>query len=299
MQTLVCAAVSIRTRRDRLQRFGFVLLLALVWGLVGAGVARSHDANGPLRFGVFPYLPPLTLDEVFQPVVADLSSALGRQVQLRTKDTFFHFREELSAGSYDLVFVHPFFYTYAADTAGYEPIARLDQDLIAVLLARPDAGLDELKKLEGRVLGLPDRLSAVSMVLKAALLDHGLRPGHDVELRHFRSKQSCLHAAAVGTVDACGVPRFLIAQFDVKEDLGLQAIYEAPPINHFVLAAHPGLAQVDCLRVRDRVLAWKRSAKHRLMMAARGWQGFVPASDSDYESARAIQVTVEASLPRH
>lgn len=276
------------------------LLAALTSLLLPPDPARAHDRDGqPIRFGVFPYLPPLTLDQVFQPIVADLSEAVGGPVLFRTKDTFLRFQHALAAGSYDLVLVHPFFYIYAAESAGYQALARLDQDLVAVLLARPEGGLDELAELKDHVLGLPDELSAVSVIMELALLDHGLRPGRDVGLRHFRSKQSCLHAAAVGEVEACGVPRFVLEQLDLDDELGLEVLFEAPPIKHFVLAAHPGLAADDCLKVKQRVLAWAGTAKGRRMLRARGWRGFVPASDADYDEIRVMQAAAERVAMRH
>jgi phosphonate transport system substrate-binding protein len=269
-----------------------VLLLAAVLVVVPVLLARAHGDDHPIRFGVFPFLPPLTLDQTFQPVVAELSEAVGAPVVLRTKDTFLRFRNELAAGSYDLVLVHPFFYTYAAEMAGYQALARLDQDLITVLLAPPETGIDSIEALKGRVLGLPDELAAVSVVMKIALFDHGLRAGRDVEVRHFQSKLSCLHAAAVGDVDACGVPRFVLAQIDLARELGLEIFYEAPPIMHFVLAVHPRLALDDCIKIRQRVLTWASTAKGRRMLQARGWRGFVPAEDTDYDGIRALEARV-------
>lgn len=285
-----------RMRDRRASRLGLGIVLLLAFGLLvaPATTVQAQAENGrPIRFGVFPFLPPLSLDQVFRPVVADLAEAVGRPIMLRTKGTFERFQDALAIGSYDLVLVHPFFYAYAADTAGYRPLARLDQELVAVLLARPAAGIESIDQLEGRVLGLPDELSAVSAIMKVALFDHGLRPGLDLEVRHFRSKQSCLHAAAVGAVAACGVPRFLLGRLNVAKEFGLQVFYQAPPAMHFVLAVHPRLAEDDCIKIRERVLAWTANAEGRRMLRARGWQGFVPAEDAEYDQIREMQEHVQ------
>lgn len=275
----------------------FFALVALLT-CVGSFAAGAHERAGlrPLRFGVFPYLPPLTLDRIFQPIVADLSQAAGRPVHLRTRETFAAFKEALAEGSYDLILVHPFFYTYAADATGYEPIARLDQDFVAVLLARPERELTGLRDLKGRVLGLPDELSAVSILLKVALLEHDVRPEQDVSLRHFESKASCLLAAVVGDVDACAVPRFVLRQIKVDDELDLETVYETPPAPHLLLAAHPRLAQSICVDILQTVLAWSESESGANMLEARGWQRFVQANDADYQTVRALELRASGLL---
>ena len=65
------------------------------------------------RFGVFPYLPALTIDRIFGPIAASFATALGRPVYLKTKSTFEKFAGELEQATYDIIFVHPFFYVEA------------------------------------------------------------------------------------------------------------------------------------------------------------------------------------------
>jgi phosphonate transport system substrate-binding protein len=271
---------GLRTRRQSL-----VLVLA---ALLLLGSVRSAPATTPengYRFGVFPYLPALTIDEIFGPLAARFARDLEQPVQLRTKSTFELFAKELAAESYDIVLVHPFFYVDAADRYNYLPLARVDADLIAVVLTRVDRAWEDWRDLAGGTLALPPALSAVSELVQAALRARGLAPGIDVTLRHYASKVSCLHAAVLGDADGCAVPGFLPTQLgEVAENLRVMA--ETPPIKHFVLAAHRRVAPAHRATLLRSLLSLPDSDGGRAILAATAWPRFVAAQDQEYDPVR-------------
>ena len=70
--------------------------------------ARADSNAGVCAFGVFPYLPALNIEKLYAPVAVELAQALGTDIQLKTKETFEEFGEEVAAGTYDLLVCHPF-----------------------------------------------------------------------------------------------------------------------------------------------------------------------------------------------
>ena len=67
---------------------GFGLVLALSWVITPAPLKASDSLplKSSYRLGVFPYLPPLTIDRLYGPVAEAFSFELDRLVKLRTKD---------------------------------------------------------------------------------------------------------------------------------------------------------------------------------------------------------------------
>ena len=261
------------------------LLATLILLLGCARLAAATPENG-YRFGVFPYLPALTIDEIFGPLAARFARDLEQPVQLRTKSTFELFAKELAAESYDIVLVHPFFYVDAADDYNYLPLARVDDDLIAVVLARADGPWDDWQGLAGRTLALPPALSAVSELVQAALRARGLAPGVDVTLRHYASKLSCLHAAVLGDADGCAVPGFIASQLEEVAEMNLRVMAETPPIRHFVLAAHERVAPAQRAKLLRSLLDLPGSDDGRAILAATAWPRFVVAQDHEYDAVR-------------
>ncbi|MFZ1414587.1 MAG: phosphate/phosphite/phosphonate ABC transporter substrate-binding protein [Defluviicoccus sp.] len=265
-----------------------VLTGAIMFGVEPGAVAAdpSSPAEKDYIFGIFPYLPPLTLDRVFAPIIANLETGLGMPVHLRSTTSFTGFAEELGQDRYDLIFAHPFFYILAADQHGYVPLVRLATPLTAVILARDSDSADSIAALKGRVLALPPELSAVSEVAQRELAAAGLIPGVDIQLRHHQSKSSCLHALGVGAVDACALPRFVLKQLPADQMALLKVIHETKPIPNVVIAAHPRLSAAERAKLSQTILAWPDTAEGRQILADAGWERFVAADDRDYDELR-------------
>ena len=240
------------------------------------------------RLGVFPFLPALTLDRVFALVVGDLGAGLGRTVHFRTKSNFRAFAEALAGGTYDFIFVHPFFYVAAADDLHYEPIARLRDPLVVVVLAREDSAIENLGDLTGRTLGLPPRLAAVSEIALGSLETRGIAPERDLRIRHFQSKMSCLLAVVMGKIDACGLPRFALAHLELSRSKDLKIVHESDPFPSLVFAAHPRVPAADRKRLEHLILGWEKSAGGKEILEAGRWGGFVAARDEDYDPIRRL-----------
>ena len=246
------------------------------------------------RLGVFPYLPALTIDRLYGPLAESMSLQLNRLVRLRTKSTFENFADAIASESYDILFVHPFFFIDAVDNFGYEPLARLERPLNAVLVAASNSETRALTHHQGQTIGLPPKLAAVSKLIKSALVEEGLRPGLDIGIRHFRNKASCLQATMSGAVSACGVPEFILSEPDIVEHRSLQIVYEAPPVNHFAFAVH------------SRVPAEERHLLQQLILSLGDGridgfgakERFVLIHDKDYASIRETTTNLKTLAQR-
>jgi phosphonate transport system substrate-binding protein len=259
--------------------------IALVWH----APARADDQVSPpeaYRLGVFPYAPVLAIDRIYGPVAAQFAEDLGRPVHLKTKPTFAKFAEELRKESYDIILVHPFFYVEARDKHRYEPLARLEEPLTAMVMVREEDPFETLADLKGKTIGLPPALAAVTELVKASLIDAGLVPGVDVALEHHRTKPSCLHALALGRAAACGLPRFALAQIDPNNELKLRLMFETEPVSNFLFAAHARVPEADRVDLSKSILAWPFTAKGRKILEGGAWGRFVVARDEDYDEIR-------------
>jgi ABC-type phosphate/phosphonate transport system substrate-binding protein len=268
-----------------------MLLVTSAGGLAAPGervwAAEAQVPTAPgYRFGVFPYLPALAIDRIFGPIAAHFAAELHRPVYLKTRSSFQQFAAQLSKQSYDLVFMHPFFYVQAADRSGYLPLARVGGQLTAVVLVREERPWHTWSDLAGHVIALPPALTAVSELTRVALVDAGLMPGTDVTLRHYRTKLSCVEAVDAGAADACVLPRFVLPQIEAMKNRKLRVMTETPGINHLLFATHPRVSDVDRRKLLAIILSWPDTEQGRAILASGGWPGFVSAQDADYAQVR-------------
>jgi ABC-type phosphate/phosphonate transport system substrate-binding protein len=233
-----------------------------------------------------PYLPVPAIDRIFGPVAASFAADLERPVYLKTKSNAERFADELAEQTYDIIFVHPFFYVDAADKYHYRPLARLDLQLTGVVMVGPDRTWHEWRDLVGRTLALPPRLGSAAAMVRTALLDANLRPGVDVQLQYYRSRISCLQAVVIGAADACAITRFGLAQTESIADMRLHVMIETAPINHFVFAVHERVPEADRAKLLECILGWSGSDAGRALLAAGAWPRFVAAEDRDYDQVR-------------
>lgn len=264
-----------------------ILLFAAVPAAAShAGQLTNERAAQGYRFGVFPYLPALTIDRLFGPIANAFAAELDRPVYLKTKSTFDKFAAELEREAYDIIFVHPFFYIRAVDQHNYQPLAHLNQQLRAAVLVKNEQPGADWSDLEGKTLALPPALAAVSEMAKVALMDAGLLPGVDVTLQHHRTKVSCLQAVAVDSADACGLPEFVLPQLNPIGGAQLRVLARTPPISSVAFAAHARIPAVERQRLLDAILAWPGTEAGRKLLQTGHWPGFVATQDGDYDAVR-------------
>lgn len=275
-------------------------LLLMAGCLLSPSMAKAGSeaiAKPAYRLGVFPYLPALTIDRLYGPLAESFSLELDRLVKLRTKSTFENFVEAIEQQSYDILFVHPFFFVDAIDHHGYLPLARLDRSLNAVLVTAEDSEVSALDDLAGETIGLPPKLAAVSKLIKSALMDEGLRPGLDVGIRHFRNKASCLQAVDGGAVAACGVPAFVLSEVEAFARLPVRIIFEAPPVSHFAFAIHSRVPEQDRRQLQELILAWGQNGGGKVGGFASG-KNFVSIEAEDYANIRAKKTRLQTLAQR-
>jgi ABC-type phosphate/phosphonate transport system substrate-binding protein len=258
----------------------------LVWHMQAASAGDPIPQPEAYRLGVFPYLPVLAIDRIYGPVAAQFAEDLGRPVHLKTKPTFDKFADELRNETYDIILVHPFFYVEARDEHHYEPLARLEEPLTAVVMVRDGEPFETLADLEGETIGLPPPLAAVTELIRASLIDAGLVPGVNVTLEHYRSKPSCLQAVASGRTAACGLPRFALAQMDPNNERKLRLMFETEPVSNFLFAAHARVPESVRIDLCKSILSWPFTAKGRKILEGGAWSRFVMARDQDYDEIR-------------
>jgi ABC-type phosphate/phosphonate transport system substrate-binding protein len=291
-RVLIAEMLSARAAPAARWRLGLVEVVLLCLAVLAAPVqeawATGSDGQNPpvYRFGVFPYVPALTIDRIFGPIAASFAAELGRPVHLKTRSSFEQFAEQLEEQAYDIIFVHPFFYVQAADRYDYLPLARLEGQLTAIVLVREERAWRSWSDLAGKIVATPPALAAVSELARLALLDAGVVPGVDTTLRHFQTKASCLQAVSMGTADACVLPTFVIPQLEAVGEVKLRAMAETPAINSLVFAIHRRVAGIDRTRLLALILSWPGNAQGRAILAAGHWPGFVAAHDADYAQVR-------------
>ena len=272
---------------NRIRSYLFALIAFLI------SVPVPVHAVEPYQMGVFPFLPARELEDIFAPMAASLSAALGREVQFRSSMSYRNFMERCDAQLYDIAFIQPFDYVRLADEYGYKPLASRGEELSAILVVKTDSTLKTLQDLKGKKLALPPDVAAVSRLIKAHLKKNGINPDTDLEVRHMRSHVSCLQQMLVGMADACGSAPPPVRFFESKRKTKFKKLASSQIIPHSLFIANKRLSDDERQKIRNTIMGWGNTEEGMKLLKRGRMRPFVITHDSDYDLIRKLLKTLE------
>lgn len=265
------------------------LLSGMLWLCLLTGTpasAQTASANG-LLLGVFPHMPATRLLQVFTPVAADFSLALGTQVRLRTRPDFTQFAEELKAETYDIAFIQPLDYVWLHQRHGYLPLARRDAPLQTVIIVRGDSELQTLEDLKGKTLAQAAPRAAVTQIIAADLKAQGFDLDRDIRRSYSTNHFACIQKVLTREADACGTALRALAHWkDVKPEQEFRIIYSAPDMPHALFVVHPRVPEKQREILLETILSWPDTEAGRKILSHGELLPFTRATDADYEPVR-------------
>jgi len=265
------------------------LQLCLLAGfLLAASFPLCADHPQLILFGVFPYLPPARLEQVYAPVAADFSEAIGRQVQLRTRPTFLQFRKELKNETYDIIFVQPFAYVETAVPHGYRSISHPSIPLTAQFVTRTDSPVTALGDLKNEIVAAPPTKAAVSLLGLQTLLDHQLIPGEHIRITYQSSHAACLRQILIDKAAACITATAPLGIFKAKSGMNFRVVATSRPIPGSTYAVHKRVPEQIRDTLQKRIINWVNTTSGQRLLESISMPGFVSSVDKDYDSVRRL-----------
>ncbi len=157
----------------------FTALLAALALTITAG---SAHAQKPLEFGVGLFQPDKEKnDATYKPLAAYLSKKLGREVRLRTVDTWEGLAKSLAAGETDFSLMGPWGYVLANHQANAEVVATILYDgkpeYFAIMVTGPNSGINKIDDMKGKTFAFGDKGSTSGYLIPShEFFKRGLDP---------------------------------------------------------------------------------------------------------------------------
>ncbi|MCG6865122.1 MAG: phosphate/phosphite/phosphonate ABC transporter substrate-binding protein [Thiogranum sp.] len=270
--------------------------------LLTATLALADGDNDSLTFGVFPYLPTTRMEQIFAPIAARFGELTGRPIRLRSRPDYARFREQVKQQAYDILFVQPFDYVRVAAPNGYIPLARwvaTDEsddrgDLSAIMVARPDAGIEKLQDLQDRTVAVPNLDAAVSLLGRYALRNQGV----NAHIRSAGNHLACLQQVQVKRAAACITAWPPVKLFEQKNGVKFKLVYQTRIIPSSLFAVQRRIPAEQLKLLRKELLSWRKADPATAVYLSEGaWTRLYPATDKDYDIVREIWTQLETGSP--
>jgi phosphonate transport system substrate-binding protein len=265
-----------------------------------ATVAIAGDDS--LTFGVFPYLPTARMEQIFAPIAARFGELTGRPIVLRSRPDYGRFREQVKQQAYDILFIQPFDYIRVGAPNGYIPLARWvatddsdDRgDLSAIMVARPDTGIESLQDVQNRAVAVPNLDAAVSLLGRYVLRNQRV----NAHIRSAGNHLACLQQVQVKRAAACITAWPPVKLFEQKNGVKFKLVYQTRAIPSSLFAVHRRVPAEQRKLLQKELLSWRKGDPASAAYLSEGaWTRLYPATDKDYDIVRDIWTQVGTGNP--
>ena len=293
----------------------YLALLISLW-LLGCG--DSGRSRKVLRVGFVPAEDAQQVMQNAQPIVDILEKQLGLEVQPFVAADYTGVVEALRVNKLDVAFLTPASYVLAKNEANVKVVLKSERKGIAsyyaAIITRADSGIQRLEDLRGRTFAFGDALSTTGNIFPRKMFkERGIDPVRDFkQILYSGGHDATVLAVLNGKVDAGATyanspdgddtawMRYLKNPEDEKK---IRAIAFSEPIPADNLVINGNLDEAIAKKVEEIFLQLSRDPRGKQMMRdLYQIDGFVPATDRDYDSVRQAfdiaGIPLKASLQR-
>jgi phosphonate transport system substrate-binding protein len=277
-----------------------ILLLFSVFACDSGG--RPSSSPKVLRVGFVPAEDAQRVIQNAQPIVAILEKQLGMEVQPFVATDYTGVIEALRGNKLDIAFLTPASYVLAKNEANVRVVLKSERKgspyYYAAIITRADSGIKTLEDLRGKTFAFGDPVSTSANVFPRKMFhERGIDPVRDFkQILYSGGHDATVLAVLNGKVDAGATyanspdnndtawMRYLKNSEDVKK---IRAIAFSEPIPADNLVINGNLDERTAKKIEDTFIELSRDPKGKQMLRdLYQIDGFVPATDKDYDSVR-------------
>lgn len=280
-------------------RLGFFLLLWL--GAFACGDPRNSPKV--LRVGFVPAEDASQVVQNAQPIVEILQKQLGMDVQPFVATDYTGVVEALRVNKLDIAFLTPASYVLAKNEANVKVVLKSERKgsayYYAAIITRTDSGIKRLEDLRGKTFAFGDPLSTSANVFPRKMFhERGIDPvrdfkqilysgGHDATVLAVLNRKVDAGATYANSPDSKDTAWMRYLK-NPEEQKRIHAIAFSEPIPADNLVINGNLNEGIAKKVEQIFLELSRDPKGKQMLRdLYQIDGFVPATDKDYDSVRA------------
>ncbi|HEY1371196.1 MAG TPA: phosphate/phosphite/phosphonate ABC transporter substrate-binding protein [Candidatus Binatia bacterium] len=285
----------------RLRRSLSLCLVIAAATLAGCGGAKS--SKGVLRVGFVPSENVQQVAQNAQPIVEILHKELDMDVEPFVATDYTGVVEALRAKKLDIAFLSPASYVLAKNEANIQVALKSHRKgsaaYYAAIITRSDSGIKTLSDLKNKTFAFGDPLSTTGHIIpRKMFLEQGIDPGKDfAHVIYSGGHDATVLAVLHRKVDAGATFANFTDGKDAawmqylknpEEQKQIRAIAYSEPIPADNLVYRADLDPAVAKKITDAFLALgKDPAGQKMLRDLYQIDGFVPASDQDYDSVRA------------
>jgi phosphonate transport system substrate-binding protein len=278
--------------------------------LLAAALPLSAHADDTLRFGVGLFQPDKEKnDATYRPMADYLAKKLGRKVQLRTVDSWEGLAKSLANGETDIALLGPWGYVLANGNSGAQAVATILYDgkptYHALVVTRPDSGINKLEDLKGKSFAFGDKgstsgyLIPTHQLLKMGINDPEKYFGRVVYTKHQAIETQVTRGELDAGADYDRNRNAMIEQGLIKASES-KIIWTSAPLPNDAFAVSADLSRDKALvaKLQAALEQMGEALKSEGKLLPAHYTGFVRSDDTLYKSIRDAGLATGKLQPR-
>lgn len=203
-------------------------------------MAQPNDAY--FTVGVVPQFDSREIENIWQPVLKEISQRTGITLELRASPSIPEFEKEFQQGAYHFAYMNPYHAVVANQMQGYQPILRdTSNQLKGIIVVRKDNPITNVKQLDGKLIAMPapNALGAALLPRAEFATIYHINPKY----KYVKSHDSVYLNVVLGQAEAGGgVEKTLNKQLPAVRDK-LRILYTTQGMASHPIVAHPSVPQ--------------------------------------------------------
>jgi len=256
----------------------------------------------PLKVAIASIMSPQGSIESYTPLLEYISQELGRPVESIHSQTYSEANELVRTGEVDLAFVCTSSYLVGEDQFGMQllaaPQVNGEKTYQAAFIVLAESDIQVIDDLRGKVFAFTDPISFTGRIYPTYILQKaGEIPESFFERTFFTfSHDKAINAVANGIADSASVDK-MILDFAIIRDPELvnkiRIIHLSKPFGMPPVVVGPQIRPQLFATIQTILLDMHLTPEGQTALEALDYDRFVIVSNSDYETAKAIQDTVK------
>ena len=269
------------------------LIVSMLFGLA----ITAATAATPLKLGVGLFQPDKEKnDATYRPIATYLAEKLGREVELRTVDSWEGLAKSLASGETDLALMGPWGYVLANQQAGAQVVSTILYDgkpeYFGIMVTHPNSGITSPKDLKGHTFAFGDKGSTSGYLIPLHyFMQQGITPETYFSKVLYTSHQAIETQVTQGVLDA-GADynrnrNAMIEQGLIKADQS-RVIWQSPPLPNDAFAVSSVLAgdKAFVASLQNALAGVGDALKSQPNLLPPHYTGFVSTNNAFYKPIR-------------
>ncbi|GFO55380.1 phosphate ABC transporter substrate-binding protein [Geomonas sp. Red276] len=257
-----------------------IAVFLLLFLVAESPLLSTPAAAATYTFGIVPQFEQRKLHAIWRPIIDELQRRTGLTFKLVTTLQIQDFDKEISKGSFDFIYVNPYYIVQARKSQGYIPLVSDRTKIHGVLVVKKDSPYQDVAPLKGKVIALPSPNALGAALMMRADLERHFHI--TMEPLYVKTHSSVyLHVVQGLAAAGGGIDKTLKEQPPSVRD-ALRVIYTTRPIPSHPVAAHRRVPKGDAEKVRQALLAMGQDPAGRALLAKVPFKEIGPTTLAEY-----------------